>query len=74
MKRDERDLDSLEEQKPRNGKGGLQRKSSEEMERIWDEVQSVTRKGLGWKPPITEQVSSWLPPSDTLQDRQLAIS
>ena len=73
MKRDERDLDSLEEQKPRNGRGGLKKRSTEEMERIWDEVQSFTRKGLGWKPPTTEKVLSWLPPLDTSQDRQLAI-
>ena len=42
-------LDTPEQLAARSANGGARRRTKEEIEAIWDEVQAKNRGGLGWK-------------------------
>jgi hypothetical protein len=46
-----RDLDTPAQKAARRGRGGVRKLTREELDKVWDEVQSKTREGLGWKAP-----------------------
>lgn len=41
-------LDTPEQLAARSANGGARRKTKEEIDMIWDEVQAKNREGLGW--------------------------
>jgi hypothetical protein len=43
-------VDPTEKQLVKGAHGGRRKGSTEYLERVWDEIQARTRKGLGWKP------------------------
>jgi hypothetical protein len=50
------DFDTREKKGKKHSSGGLRRLTTAEIDAVWGEVQSVTRKGLGWKAPKAREI------------------
>jgi hypothetical protein len=50
------DFDTREKKAKKHSGGGLRRLTTAEIDAIWEEVQAVTRKGIGWKAPKIREI------------------